>query len=227
MLAIVASWHPAPISRSWKPVSIETFERLWRRSIPLFWIGCSAYPPGNGYGRLPRPRPASRASVVSHPDKADLDALIEALTEGGVELIVIDGAAAVIHGSPTTTLDLDIVHRRTPENFTRLLGVLERLDAQVRDPGGRVLLPTAELLDAGGQLQLSTSLGPLDLLGKLHDGRGYEELLHASDWVTDGALRLRVLDLRTLIEIKSSAGRSKDRLVLPVLMALLRRRQGD
>lgn len=164
---------------------------------------------------------------LPHPDKADLEALIEALVEGGVELIIVGGAAAVLHGSPTTTIDLDIVHRRTPDNIARLMKVLGRLDAWIRDPAGRRIRPTPDLLSAGGQLRLTTSLGPLDPLGTLHDGRGYEELLEASEWVSDGALRTRVLDLRTLIEIKSETGRAKDRLVLPVLMALLRRRQEE
>lgn len=164
---------------------------------------------------------------MSHPEKADLDALINALARAGVEFIIIGGAAAVLHGSPTTTLDLDIVHSRSPDNVARLMEVLERLDARVRDPAGRDLKPTPELLREGGQLRLTTTLGPLDPIGQLHDGRGYEELLEVSEWVTDGDLRLRVLDLRTLIEVKREAGRSKDLLVLPVLMALLRRLEGE
>jgi len=40
--------------------------------------------------------------------------------------------------------------------------------------------------------------------------------------LADGSLRLRVLDLPTLIEIKSSTGRARDQLVLPLLHALLR-----
>ena len=164
---------------------------------------------------------------MSHPEKADLDALIEALAKAGVEFVIVGGAAAVLHGSPTTTLDLDIVHSRSPENVARLMKVLDRLDARIRDPAGRLLRPTQELLQHGGQLRLTTTLGPLDPMGKLHDGRGYEELLEVSEWVTDGDLKLRVLDLRTLIEVKIEAGRAKDRLVLPVLIALLRRLEGE
>ena len=40
----------------------------------------------------------------------------------------------------------------------------------------------------------------------------------------DGARRLRVLDLETLIEVKAAANRPKDRLVLPVLLALRERK---
>jgi hypothetical protein len=56
---------------------------------------------------------------MPHPDRADLDALVQSLLEARVELIVVGGAAAVLHGAPIATQDLDIVHRRTPENTQR------------------------------------------------------------------------------------------------------------
>lgn len=39
--------------------------------------------------------------------------------------------------------------------------------------------------------------------------------------MTDGTTRISVVDLETLIEIKTEAGRAKDRLVVPILLALL------
>lgn len=161
---------------------------------------------------------------MSHPRQADLEALIEALLDAGVEFIVVGGAAAVLHGALAATQDLDIVHRRTDDNIERLMRLLERLDAYVRQPGTRRLQPTAADLVAGEQLNLSTRLGPLDPLGKLHDGRGFDELLPHSESMEDGRLRIRVIDLPTLVEIKASAGRAKDKLVLPLLLARLRDR---
>lgn len=157
---------------------------------------------------------------MDRPRPADLDALIEALVGAGVEFVVIGGAAAVLHGAPTTTWDLDIVHNRSPENVERLQALLEELHAVVRDPAGRDQRPTRKHLEAGGQLQLLTDFGPIDVLGTLHDGRGYDELLGNSESVGDETLRMRVLDLPTLIEVKAGAGRAKDRLLLPVLLAL-------
>ncbi len=58
-----------------------------------------------------------------HPSAADLPALLATLCDAGVEFIIVGGAAAVIQGAPITTNDLDIVHRRTPENVARLRGV--------------------------------------------------------------------------------------------------------
>jgi hypothetical protein len=162
---------------------------------------------------------------VSHPPQADLQALIDALFRAGVEFIIVGGAAAVLHGAATMTQDLDIVHRLTPENVDRLKAVLDDLDAYARQPGTRRLRPSVTDLVSGGQLNLTTSLGPLDPLGRLHDGRGFEELLPHSEILEDGARRIRVLDLATLIEIKAGAGRARDKLILPSLMALLRDRE--
>lgn len=61
----------------------------------------------------------------------------------------------------------------------------------------------------------------------LHDGRGYEELLPTAETVDFDGRPLRIIDLQTLIEIKSGTGRAKDRLVLPVLLALARQRAGS
>jgi hypothetical protein len=164
---------------------------------------------------------------VPHPDRADLAGLLEALTDAGVEFIVVGGAAAVLHGTPVSTVDLDTVHRRDDENVDRLFTLLERLDAFVREPGNRRWRPRRANLVARGQLNLITSLGPLDPMAVLHDGRDYEELVGHTELLTDGVREIRVLDLPTLIEVKSAAGRGKDRLVLPLLLALLDERFQD
>jgi hypothetical protein len=50
---------------------------------------------------------------VDHPRVADAEALVIELTKAGVEFIVVGGAAALLHGAPIASQDLDIVHRRT------------------------------------------------------------------------------------------------------------------
>lgn len=160
-----------------------------------------------------------------HPKAADLPALLAQLCDAGVEFIIVGGAAAVIQGAPITTNDLDIVHRRTPENVARLLDVLLRLDATMRyDLANRGLRPTAEMLSGHGQINLSTSLGPIDPLCEIGEGQGYDELVAHSQSVVDEGRVLRVLDLPTLISVKAKAGRPKDRMVLPILIATLQER---
>jgi hypothetical protein len=163
--------------------------------------------------------------VPDHPRQADLESLLDALHRAGVEFIVVGGAAAVLHGAPVTTQDVDIVPRLDPENIAKLVELLEELDARVRDVAGRDIRPDPTDLAGDGQTRLTTTRGPLDVLGRLHDGRGYAELLPASEELTDGTLRLRIVDLPTLIEIKSGTGRIRDQLVLPLLLALARERK--
>lgn len=74
-------------------------------------------------------------------------------------------------------------------------------------------------------MQLVTDLGPLDILCRLHDGRGYVELAPHSVTIEAGDLRIQVIDLPTLIQIKSTTGRARDRIVVPILLALLRERE--
>lgn len=131
-----------------------------------------------------------QASIVAHPDhpkSADLAGLIDALLAGAIEFIVVGGASAVLHGALAMTQDLDIVYRMTPENFARLTTVLDRLQAYVRELGQRRLRPDASHLASGGQINLLTTLGPLDLLGRLHDGRGYDDLVPHSEVLSDAA----------------------------------------
>jgi hypothetical protein len=165
---------------------------------------------------------------MKHPKSASIRQLLETLREAGVEFIVVGGAAATMHGSGTTTEDLDIVPRPTPENIDRLLALLERLDAHFRaDAAGRRLRPARSHLEGGGQLLLSTLLGPLDLLMRLHDGRGYDEIVHYSQVFTDDHIDIEVVRLPELIEIKRQAGRDKDKAVLPILVALLKRLEAE
>ena len=154
------------------------------------------------------------------PSDTDVGELLKQLSGAGVEFIVVGGAAAVLHGAPITTEDLDIVHRRSPENVSRLKTLLDKLDARVRELANRRLPPQESALLGDGHVLLSTRLGPLDCLGTLIDGRGFEELVSHSESIKDEGAEFLVLDLPTLIELKTKTGRAKDRLMLPVLVAL-------
>jgi hypothetical protein len=109
--------------------------------------------------------------VPSDPQQADLEFLLGALASAGVDFILVGGAAAVVHGAPVATQDVDIVHRTDADNIERLTALLDELDARVRDPAGRGIRPDPAFLHGTGQIRLTTRLGPLDLLRRLHDGR--------------------------------------------------------
>jgi predicted nucleotidyltransferase len=161
------------------------------------------------------------------PGHADVGELLRRLADAGVEFIVVGGAAAVLHGAPITTEDLDIVHRRSPENVSRLKALLDELDARIRELANRRLPPQESALLGDGHVLLSTRLGPLDCLGTLIDGRGFEELVSHSDSIKDEGVEFLVVDLPTLIELKTKTGRAKDRLMLPILVALVEQLDGS
>jgi hypothetical protein len=86
-----------------------------------------------------------------------LESLLTTLASSDVEFIVVGPLAAVAQGAPATTHDLDIVHRRTPDNVAKLVDVLvNTLDARYR---GRddILWPTPEMLSGPAHSLLKTS----------------------------------------------------------------------
>ena len=146
----------------------------------------------------------------------ELDALIDDLLDAQVEFIVIGGMAAMLHGAPIVTGDIDIVHRRTPENVERLLRVLLAVKAHAR-ADRRNLPPTTSALMGRGHILLDTSVGPTDVPCEIGVDQDFDWLLPRSELVPRGDRAVRVVDLRTLIELKVAAGRLKDRLVVPIL----------
>ncbi len=154
-------------------------------------------------------------------DRARYAEVLRRLAAGDVEFIVVGLMAGVLRGAPVMTADLDLVHRRTAENVSRLLRVLDGLDAIYRHDPRRLRPDASHLMSPGHQL-LVTTHGDLDCLGAVGGARGYEDLLDRAPELDVGdGLAVRVIDLPTLIELKEHAGRPKDIAVLPVLRATL------
>ena len=138
-------------------------------------------------------------------------ALIQNLSEGGVQFIVVGGVAASAHGSPRVTNDLDIVYRRTAENIAKLARVFSSLQPYPRGaPDGLPFRWDEKTLRLGLNFTLRTSLGYIDLLGEITGGGGYEALLDHAVEITVHGHRCLCLDLPKLIAVKRAAGRPKD-----------------
>jgi hypothetical protein len=153
--------------------------------------------------------------------RARFDEILRALAANDVEVVVVGMLAGVLQGAPVVTGDLDVVHRRTPENVARLVRLLREIGAVYRHDPRRLQPGESHLLGSGHQL-LETELGDLDCLGEIDGGKSYDDLIGASIHVeVGGGLRVRVLALRELIEIKRRAGRPKDLAALPVLESTL------
>jgi len=152
----------------------------------------------------------------------DFEFILRTLLAYNVDFIVVGGVGAVLHGAPIYTLDLDIVHSRTPANIERLLGALEKLDAYYRLQPERRLRPNASHLQSPGHQLLTTSAGYFDLLGTVGLSLTYEDLLGQSELIKIGEeCHVRVINLETLIKLKEELGGEKDLLVLPILRRTL------
>ncbi len=157
------------------------------------------------------------------PAPFDPICLFEVLAAHEVDYIVIGGMAAVLQGSPTVTVDADIVPSPDPRNLERLAAALTDLEARVRtpdDPDGVEFTPHPALLGSVSILNLTTRCGDLDLTSSAAAIGNYDDIAPSSERFDLETVVVRVARLEDIIESKRAADRPKDRAVLPVLEAL-------
>jgi len=137
--------------------------------------------------------------------------LLEALDAAGVSFVIIGGVAATIHGSARLTTDLDIVYDRSPGNLQRLVAALKPLEPYLR--GAPPSLPftfDAETLRKGLNFTLTTTAGPIDLLGEVSGVGDFGAVNAVSEDVLVFGLNCRCINVDALIRAKKAAGRTKD-----------------
>lgn len=141
----------------------------------------------------------------------DFAALLRVLSEGGVDFILVGGAAAIAHGSARLTVDIDVVYGRQPDNIRRTAAALAPHSPYLRGaPPGLPFLWSEQTLTQGLNFTLTTALGDIDLLGDITGGGGYEDLLPHTVTLHPFGLECRCLSLARLIDVKRAAGRPKD-----------------
>ncbi len=152
--------------------------------------------------------------------RVDFSEILRVLHRYEVEFITVGGLAAVFNGAPVVTVDVDILHRRSPENVSRLLAALRELEAVYRQDPRNIAPDESHLLGPGHQL-LRTKHGDLDVLGTIEEAVVYDDVVGHIIEVEIGDFRVLALDLERLIQAKEFAGRPKDLATLPVLRATL------
>ena len=156
-----------------------------------------------------------------------IDEALRALATGGVQFILVGGAAAAAHGSARVTQDVDLVYCRTEANIERLVHTLVRFEPYLRGaPPGLPFRLDVETVRSGLNFPLTTQLGWIDLLGEIAGGGSYEELLPHTIEIEAFGVTCRVLDLDALIAAKRAAGRVKDFEAIAELEILRARRTG-
>ena len=149
------------------------------------------------------------------------EAVIRLLGGHGVRWVLVGGLAAITHGAPLVTQDVDVCYARDDENLQRLAAALTEVHAELR--GAEPNLPfriDAKTLRAGDAFTLTTDIGWLDVLGTPSGTSGFEDLARTADAFDLFGQRVLVASVDDLIRMKRAAGRPKDLLAVEELGAL-------
>jgi hypothetical protein len=152
----------------------------------------------------------------------NLSAILEGLIKADIKFILVGGLAAVVQGAPVTTMDVDILYDRSPENKAKLFSFLKSIKAIYRRPDDKIIKPKETDFTETGHALFTTRLGPLDVLAIIEKGQTYDDLFDHTVEIDFRGHTIHVLDLRTLIELKRSTKDPKDKQRLSVLEETLR-----
>jgi hypothetical protein len=111
--------------------------------------------------------------------------------EHHLEAIMVGNAAAVLHGAPVSTVDVDFLFRKTPQ------------------PRGRYFQAVLTCSDLFRVVNDDQGL-QLDFMSKLHGIRSFEGLKARASDVKLGEHPLKVACLSDIIKSKRATGRSRD-----------------
>lgn len=137
--------------------------------------------------------------------------LLKVLIDADVEFFVCGGVAAKAHGLRKKINDLDIVYRRSNENFRKIVDALGPLNPYPRglEPGQDVPWNVSVLRESYS-LITSTDLGDLDLIAELSGGGTYQALRKQTTRLLALGLECDVLNAVPLADHLIESGRLKD-----------------
>lgn len=156
----------------------------------------------------------------------DFESILGRLLKHRVEFVLIGGYAAIVHGSPLVTQDMDICCRFSATNLLRLQKAVADLHPVHRMTPQRLPLRLTRRNCRGlKNLYVSTDWGVLDCLGAVAGLGDYREVLRQSEQLDLGFGICRLLTLDALIESKKALDRPRDRESLRVLKAIAEQRR--
>jgi len=159
----------------------------------------------------------------------DPERILKTLAGHGVDFVVVGGIGAVLHGSPTSTKDVDVVPDLGATNLDALAEALNEMNARIvshEAPQGCI-----EVDWRGRDLKrwivdfrfliLRTDYGRLDLLHRPAGTSGYDDLARSAISLKMDDVDVKVAALEDIIRSKEAAGRQRDLEHLPTLRLLL------
>ena len=156
----------------------------------------------------------------------DVKAMLQRLTAGGVDFVIVGGIAMVMLGSARLTRDLDICFATDDANLRALGEALVDLDARLREIDAEVsFVPDERTLANVELLTLTTSAGWLDIHRRLDGAPPYEKLRRQAERYDIGGFAVLVASPGDMIAMKRAAGRNVDLIDLEELKAIKRLRR--
>lgn len=150
--------------------------------------------------------------------ESDHEGHLRALTDGGVDFVVIGGIAVMAHGFVRATADTDVTANPELANLERLAAVLRDLEAVL--PGADPIAGdpvSARSLSFGGNPRFETRLGRLHIVQSPAGAPSYRELANRAETVELDDLQLRICGYSDLVAMKEATARDQDRLDLTAL----------
>jgi hypothetical protein len=156
--------------------------------------------------------------------------ILRVLDAHGVHYVLIGGLAAVLHGAPHVTTDVDVVPEEAKRNLERLSAALVALGARIRVTGEPDGVPFGHSPGSLARVRiwnLTTDLGDLNITFEPSGTSGYDDLVRGAVTMVVRGTSVPIASLADVIRSKEAAGRVRDRAALPALRELLARRHDD
>ena len=154
--------------------------------------------------------------------------ILKRLKDHEVQFVVIGGVAAILHGSPLITLDVDVCAPLDDANLENIVRALRGLEPRWRFRPDRVIpFHSVEPFRGFKNLYLTTTWGILDVLGEVSGVGGFQTIRGQSSEMNLGGFTCNVLDLDTLIRAKTAAGRDKDKVGVRYLEAIRKKQRQE
>lgn len=162
----------------------------------------------------------------------DFLSLMRRFMEADARIVLIGGLAAVLHGVPIVTNDVDLCYDTSADNREKVIAVLAPLHPSLRvarmtEDEARSLpfFWDSRTLRDTPNVTLRTDAGDIDLLATVQGVGSFTAVLAAAETLDVDGVVIPILDLPGLILAKRAAGRPKDLFALPLIEAALLNRE--
>lgn len=136
----------------------------------------------------------------------DLAETVPLLVDARIDLILIGGKAATLHGLARVTFDTELIYDWSKANLAKIVELLKPYSPYLRGaPSGLPFTFDVPTLRNGLHFALTTRLGDLDSLGEAVSGGNYKEPWPHTFIIDAFGAKFRCVNLPTLIKLKRAA----------------------